>query len=97
MTRFAGVLFVGLIVMACGPRAVPTAQVSPAMSPTPTSTPEAEPPPGVASVRCSGGPGKAMAVIARAFVYDVADPVHPRLVCRAANTVIHLLEGNAIA
>jgi len=38
-----------------------------------------------------------MAVIAGAFVYDVADPVHPRLVCRSANTVVHLLDTNAIA
>lgn len=78
-TRFAGVLFVGLIVMACGPGAVPTAQVTPAMSPTPTQTsqPVSMPTPGVASVQCSGGSGTAMVVIARTFVYDVADPVHP--------------------
>ena len=95
--RFAGVLFVGLIAMACGPRVAPTTQISPAMSPTPIPTLEAEPGPGVASVKCSGGPGVATVVIARTFVYDVADPVHPRLVCRGANTVIHLLGGNAIA
>jgi len=99
MTRFAGVLYVGLIVMACGPRAVPTAQVSPAASPTPTLTPQAEstPGPGVASVKCSGGPGTAMVVIARTFVYDVADPVHPRRVCSGLNTAIHLVGSNAIA
>jgi len=38
-----------------------------------------------------------MAVIADRFLYDVTDPVHPRLVCRSANTLIHLLNGNAIA
>src|SRR5258706_8846431 len=96
ITRFAGILVIGLI--ACGPKAVPAAQVSPAQSPTPTQTsqPESTPAPGVASVRCSGGPGTAMVVIARAFVYDVADPLHPRLVCRGASTVIHLLDRNAI-
>ncbi len=97
ITRLAGILVVGL--MACGPKVVPTAQISPAPSPTPaqTSQPESAPTPGVASVTCSGGPGTAMVVIARAFVYDVADPLHPRLACRGANTVIHLLERNAIA
>ena len=109
-------LIAGLIVMACGPRVAPTAQISPAISPSPTPThqfeptptpaqptqsptsqPEPTPPQAVASVKCSGGAGTAMVVIARTFVYDVADPVHPRLVCRGANTVIHLVDDNAIA
>jgi hypothetical protein len=38
-----------------------------------------------------------MAVVAGQFVYDVSDPVHPRLVCRTNNTYLHLLDGNAIA
>jgi len=38
-----------------------------------------------------------MVVIARTFVYDVADPIRPRLVCRASDTVIHLVDGSAIA
>jgi len=36
-------------------------------------------------------------VIAHSFVYDVADPIHPRLVCRGDNTAIHVLSTNAIA
>jgi len=51
----------------------------------------------VASVTCSGGPGASMAVVAGQFVYDVADPIHPRLVCRGANTVMHLLDARTIA
>ena len=103
MTRGAGVLFVGLIVMACGPRAVPTAQTSTAASPTrsqlssptPTSTPPQD---GItALVTCVGGPGATMRVVAGAFVYEVTDPLHPRLLCRSANTALHLLDGNAIA
>jgi hypothetical protein len=90
---------VGLIVMACGPTS--SAQASPARSASPTfqSTPSAAPSPdGVtASVTCSGGAGTRLTVVAGAFVYDVADTLHPRLVCRSANTVIHLLAGNAIA
>jgi hypothetical protein len=38
-----------------------------------------------------------MAVVAGQFVYDVSDPVHPRLVRRTNNTYLHLLDGNAIA
>ena len=38
-----------------------------------------------------------MAVVAGTLVYDVADPIHPRLVCRGANTVVHLLDSKAIA
>ena len=98
----ATLLFAGLIMMACGPRAMPSAQSSPAADPrtsgpTPTFTPQPEATPAVASINCSGGPGTAMVVIARTFVYDVADPINPRLVCRATDTVIHLIDGNAIA
>ena len=38
-----------------------------------------------------------MVVVSRLFVYDVADPVHPRLVCRGADTVIQMVDSNAIA
>jgi hypothetical protein len=96
-------LFAGFIAMSCGPTAGPSAQTSPAVSPTPTSQPAPTPTPtpaptgGSASVTCSGGPGAAMAVVAGQFVYDVSDPIHPRLVCRTSNTYFHLLDGNAIA
>jgi hypothetical protein len=84
------------------PKATQQSQLVPTPTPTPTPkpkpTPTSEPAPtAVASVKCSGGPGAAMVVIAGDFVYDVADPVHPRLVCRAASTAIHLLDGNSIA
>src|SRR5438105_7715892 len=98
--RGTALSFAGLVFMACGPRVAPSAHVSPAPSPAETS-PIATPIPtqdGItASVTCSGRPATAMSVVAGAFVYDVADPVRPRLVCRSANTVIHLLDGNAIA
>jgi hypothetical protein len=38
-----------------------------------------------------------MAVVSGQFVYDVVDPINPRLVCRGANTYLRLLDGNAIA
>ena len=98
--RGTALSFAGLVFMACGPRVAPSAHVSPAPSPAETS-PIATPIPtqdGItASVTCSGRPATAMSVVAGAFVYDVADPVRPRLVCRSANTVIHVLDGNAIA
>ena len=97
MTRFAGVLFVGLIVMACGSRAVPTAEVSSATSPTATPMPTPTQDGITASVTCTGGRGASMTVVAGAFVYDVADPLHPRLICRSVNTVLHVVDGNAIA
>src|SRR2546428_13622621 len=98
----ATLLFAGLIMMACGPRAMPSAQSSPAADPrtsgpTPTFTPQPEATPAVAPINCSGGPGTAMGVTARTFVSAVADPINPRLVCRATDTGIHLIDGNAIA
>lgn len=41
------------------------------------------------SVTCSGSPGASMALVGTAL-WDVTDPVHPRLVCRILNTTAHL-------
>jgi hypothetical protein len=38
-----------------------------------------------------------MAVVGNTFLYDVADTINPRLVCRATDTTIHLIDGNNIA
>ena len=102
MRRFA-MLFAGLTVMACGSSGTPIAQTSPAVSPTPSAQPTPIPTPlpaptgGSAKVTCSGAPGAAMAVVAGQFLYNVTDPIHPRLVCRTTTTYLHLLGGNAIA
>jgi hypothetical protein len=85
-----------------GTRAFQPVLVKPVVSPTPTQvsptpTPTPAPSGGSASVKCSGGPGTAMAVVAGQFLYEVSDPNHPRLVCRGTNTYFHLLDGNAIA
>jgi hypothetical protein len=109
--RSAALVLAGLILMACGdvqPGTNPSALVSPtpsqeptpsATSPSPTPTPTVSPKPAatVGSVTCSGGPGTALVVVGRIFVYDVADPMHPRLVCRGADTVIHVVSNHAIA
>jgi hypothetical protein len=45
---------------------------------------------------CSGGTGAVMAVIGDRFLYEASDPIHPRMLCRSSNTLIHLIDGNAI-
>jgi hypothetical protein len=80
------------------PTSVATPIPTPTLSPKPTPTPSSEPAPtAVATVNCSGGPGASMVVVDGDFVYDVADPIHPRLVCRADNTILHLLDSTSIA
>src|SRR5207253_3386134 len=102
-TRKAVLLLAGLAVIACGQGVRPVAQSSPVASPTSTPSQQPDPTPApmqdgiTAWVTCPGKSGAVMAVVAGAIVYDVADPLRPRLVCRSANTVIHLLDGNAIA
>src|SRR3989475_458578 len=81
---------------------LPTARgpppAAPRMSvPAPTVSPRRGLTPAAASVNRSVGLGTAMGVLARPFVYAAADPINPRLVCRATDTVIHLIDGNAIA
>jgi len=38
-----------------------------------------------------------MVVVAQTLLYDVADPINPRLVCRGTETAMHLIDGNSIA
>src|SRR6266849_3456111 len=83
------------------PTATQGSELTPTPKPEPTpstsESPEPAPTPAVASVKCSGGPGVAMTVVSGQFIYDVSDPINPRLVCRGANTYVRLLDGNAIA
>src|SRR5438132_674581 len=60
-------------------------------TPTPVTSPVA------ASITCSTTSTSALTVLARNLVYDVSDPVHPRLVCRGTNTQIQLAGGTSIA
>jgi hypothetical protein len=76
-------------------------QASPA--PTPTQSPAAPTPYPVAlKVACKGGSNHgAMVMIQDPYaqhqsLYDVADPVHPRLLCSVANTSAHIFTGDAI-
>src|SRR5437660_10816720 len=102
-TRKAVFLLAGLAVIACGQGVRPVAQSSPIASPTSTPSQQPDPTPApmqdgiTAWVTCAGKAGAVMAVVAGAIVYDVADPLRPRLVYRRLNTLIHPLDGHAIA
>src|SRR5438309_1865844 len=108
-TYRAGLICAALALLACSPTTPPRAQNSPAAHPTssataqpaPTTTtspqPEQSPTSPAALVTCTRGPATAMVVVAGQFLYDVTDPVHPVLICRAENTYLRLLGGNAIA
>jgi hypothetical protein len=37
-----------------------------------------------------------MVVIANSFLYDVADPIKPRLICRGTDTSLHVIDGNSV-
>jgi len=80
------------------PTATPTSTATPP-SPKPTPPPSPQPTPIAAAglVNCSGAPTAAMVVISRTLLYDVTDTVHPRLVCRAIDTGVHLLDNHTIA
>lgn len=75
--------------------ATPRSAPSSTSSATPNSTGAAggspSPTPGAASatVTCTATPAGPMALVGRA-IYDVTDPLRPRLLCRIAGTVAHL-------
>src|ERR1700674_165745 len=64
---------------------------SPAESPSPPPTPSPVP-----DVACQGGGGASSMVLMQSRypsqqqLYDVSDPLHPRLLCRITNTTAHL-------
>ena len=70
----------------------------PASSPSPSPSPAPATPPVVA---CSGKPlGGPMVLIGRRpaplHLYEVSDPLHPRLLCRITGTTAHLFTGDTI-
>jgi hypothetical protein len=70
----------------------------PSTLPSPVSAKGGSPPPtpGVPApnARCVATPaGGPMALVGQA-VYDVTDPIHPRLLCQVTNTVTHLFTGD---
>src|SRR5260370_39058811 len=105
MEKRKGVAALAVVVTACG-AAAPTAATSPAPSPratiatptsaatpTPSTAPQPTPPP---QVTCHGGATAGpMFLMSSAWttvqvLYDVTDPVRPRLLCKIANTSAHL-------
>src|SRR5947208_15265830 len=76
------------------PSAKGGALATPSVSPSPAGAKGGSPSPipGVVdpSVRCPGKPtGGPIALIGQS-IYDVTEPLRPRLLCHAANTVVHL-------
>src|SRR6266853_2544995 len=76
--------------------AVPTViPASPAESPSPLPTPLPVP-----TVFCHGGGGASSMVLLQSryfnqqLLYDVSDPLHPRLLCRISYTSAHLFTGD---
>src|SRR5438128_2969776 len=92
----AALLLAAVALIACGSGSRP-AQTSPASSPTSSPTQQPEPTSSVAAVTCTGGQVTTMSVVAGQLRYDVSDPIHRRLICRAQNTYVRLLDSGAIA
>jgi len=102
-------LIIAVLLAGCACAGSPLAVASPAAkgggdaspartaSPIPTGAKGGSPPPipgvPVARVACVRQGGVAMVLVGHA-VYDVTDPVHPKLICTFANTVAHLFTGD---
>lgn len=77
------------------------AVVSPASLPASASRtePQQSSPPPVPAVNCTAGvvPTSQAWVwgVTQATLYDVSDPLHPRAVCRASNTSVHIVTGTS--
>ena len=97
LCQFAAVV---LAASACG-GAAPVAQVSPAPSAAHSSTAAVTAAPAV-TVSCPGRPtGGPTVLLGRAggvqTVFDVSDPVHPRLLCRISGGPAHLYTGDTFS
>src|SRR5712692_3983667 len=107
MGRLAGLAALLICVSACSvgvargsllhspsPSASPVAPASP--SPTPAESPPIPSPPAPLKIDCKGAGGSSMVMIQGSWseqrlVYDVSDPLHPRLICNIANNSAHLV------
>ena len=86
---------------AATPGQAPASTPSPSASPTPIpgSSPGPSPTAG-GDVSCRGGADAGSLLLLRGWyaeplmLYDVSDPVHPRLLCRISNTSAHLFTGD---
>ena len=107
MKAVVGVAVAGLLATACVASPVAATQspsgatASPSLSPSPTTGKGSSPSPipGIPSpsVRCVARPSGGPMVLLGQAIYEVADPVHPKLLCQIANTVTHLYTGDTFA
>ena len=96
-----------LVASACGSASTPVAKGGPASdvrtaaaSPEPSAKGGSPPPiPGVVdpSVTCVTRPTGAPMVLVGWALYEVADPIHPRLLCKIASTATHLYTADTFA
>ncbi len=87
------------------PPASASASPSPSAEPSPSSEPSAAPLKAAVSCRAKPAAGASLVLLGRdvyvdiassAQLYDVTNPLAPRLVCTIANTSSHLLAGDAL-
>jgi len=101
MRTLAAVAAVAFLTSACAAAELHTGKGPASAALTATSNPtgaKGGSPPPVAglptpSVACPGASAAAMAIVGSAL-WDVSDPVHPRLVCRILNTTAHLFTAD---
>ena len=97
-----------LVVMGCaqGGGTAATTQISPTPASSPIASvsptdaiPSASPPPPAPSVQCVQAVIPAFQAVvdtpSASVLYDVTDPLHPHVVCRIANTYVHILTGTS--
>lgn len=103
LCQFAFVLLAATACAAANPPAAGAKGAGPASeprtaSPFPTGAKGGSPSPipGIAdpSARCVARPSGAPMVLVGGAIYEVGDPVHPKLLCQVANTRAHLFTGD---
>jgi WD40 repeat protein len=76
--------------------ASPSASPASSPSPSPSASPSLPPAPSVSCVQSVIPTSQAVISGSNGtFIYDVTDPLHPRAVCRIANTYVHILTGTS--
>ncbi len=94
---------IAMLLAACSPGpaiSVTSPSPSPTGTPVPATPSPAQSPLPVAQVACRTGVSSVPMVLmggpyeAQRLIYDVSDPLHPRLLCRIAGTSVHLFTGD---
>src|SRR5438270_1714313 len=86
---------------------LPSATIAATAAPRPSTTPQspvsATPTPAPITVTCKTGVAAASLLLighhpaAGSFLYEVSDPIHPRLICHITGTTAHVVNSTSIA